>query len=57
MKLIRERFRLLISLLFTVLLFAFLISNFPFAADVDGNGVRAPQQEPLADASVKNGEE
>lgn len=55
MKLIRERFHLLISLLFTVLLFAFLISNFPFSADVEGN--RVPQSEPIADASVDNRQE
>lgn len=46
MKLIRERLHLLISLLFTVLIFAFIISNFPFASDL------RPDREPIADASV-----
>jgi hypothetical protein len=48
MKLLRERFHLLIGLLFTVLLFAFLISNFPFSEEV------VPNQEPVADVRVGN---
>ena len=48
MKLLRERFHLLIGLFFTVLVFAFLISNFPFSADV------VPESEPIAD--VRGGE-
>lgn len=51
MKLLQERFHLLIGLLFTVLVFAFLISNFPFAEEV------VPEQEPVADVRVSNFDE
>jgi hypothetical protein len=48
MKLLRERFYLFISLLFTVLVFAFVISNFPFTEE------DKPGQGPVADASLHN---
>ncbi|MGJ7920236.1 hypothetical protein [Neobacillus sp. LXY-4] len=49
MKLLRERFFVFISVLFTVLVFAFIISNFPVAEEED----REPS--PVADASLHNG--
>ena len=51
MKLLRERFYVLISVLFTVLVFALIISNFPVDADKD------PTESPVADANVHTAEE
>lgn len=50
MKLLQERFYLFISLLVTALVFAFIISNFPFSEEV-------PEPAPVADASVHSDEE
>ncbi|WP_187118915.1 hypothetical protein [Bacillus marasmi] len=50
MKLLRERFYVFISLLVTALVFAFIISNFPFSEEV-------PKPAPVADASLHNGGE
>ncbi|WP_187292117.1 hypothetical protein [Bacillus sp. 1NLA3E] len=47
MKLLQERFYVFISVLFTVLVFAFLISNFP----VEENN--SPEQSPVADARIQ----
>jgi hypothetical protein len=47
MKLLQERFYVFISVLFTVLVFAFLISNFPVEEK------NPPEQSPVADARIQ----
>ncbi len=47
MKLLQERFYVFISVLFTVLVFAFLISNFPVEED------KSPEHSPVADARIQ----
>lgn len=51
MKLLKERFYMFISLLVTVLVFAFIISSFPIAEGQD------KETSPVVDASVHNGGE
>lgn len=51
MRLLKERFYVFISLLFTVLVFAFIISNFPIA---EGDN---KESGPVADASLHSGGE
>lgn len=50
MKLLQERIYLFISLLVTALVFAFIISNFPFSEEI-------PEPAPVADASVHSAED
>lgn len=46
MRLLRERFVVLVSVVVTMLVFAFIISNFPVNSD------KAPGTEPVANANV-----